>query len=39
VFDSSLDECVCPMELVFTEFALLSFEFDKDAASLWMGKN
>jgi hypothetical protein len=39
MFDSSLDECVCPMKLVFAQFALLSFEFGKDAASLWMGKN
>jgi hypothetical protein len=39
MFNSSLDECVCPMKLVFTEFALLSFEFGKDAASLGMGKN
>jgi hypothetical protein len=39
MFDSSLDECVSPMKLVFAEFALLSFEFGKDAASLGVGKN
>jgi hypothetical protein len=39
MFNASLDECVSPMKLVFAQFALLSFEFSKDAASLWMGKN